>query len=105
MSGYYVYILTNERNKIFYTGLTDNLLRRIYEHKIGAYPGFTKRYGTNKLVYFEKHMNYETAATKEKLMKRWKRSYKINVIETMNPYWDDLYLSLAGDQTPQQVRG
>ncbi|MDE3015419.1 MAG: GIY-YIG nuclease family protein [Pseudomonadota bacterium] len=86
-----MYILTDDRNKRFYTGLTDKLARRNAEHKYGLYEGFTRKYGIHKLVYYEIHKNYETAAHREQLIKRWKREYKINVIERMNPYWDDLF--------------
>jgi len=91
---YYVYILTDERNKIFYTGLTDDVLRRNHEHKIGIYDGFTKKYRVHKLVYYKVYNDFEDAAHNERLIKRWKRSYKINVIEEMNPYWNDLYFVL-----------
>lgn len=94
---YYVYILTNDRNKMFYTGLTDDLLRRNTEHKFGIYDGFTKYYRVHKLVYYEPHESFEMAARREKLIKRWKRSYKIRVIENMNPKWDDLVYRLIPD--------
>src|SRR5689334_24937699 len=100
---YWVYILTDDRNKIFYTGLTDDLLIRNYEHKMGIYDGFTKEYRVHKLVYFESFNNFSEASHREKIIKKWKRSFKIDAIERMNPYWDDLYFKL--NQTPQQVRG
>ena len=100
---YYVYILTDDRNKIFYTGLTDELSRRNYEHKMGVYDGFTKHYRVHKLVYFEKIENFDEVAHREKIIKKWKRSFKIDAIERMNPNWEDLYFTLV--QTPQQVRG
>jgi putative endonuclease len=105
MQNYYVYILTDDRNKIFYTGLSDDVLRRNYEHKMGIYDGFTKRYSVHKLVYYEVHCFYDQAMHREKLIKRWKRNYKINVIEKMNPHWDDLYYQLleadyAAHRTP-----
>ena len=106
---YYVYILTDDRNKIFYTGLTDELLRRNYEHKVGLREGFTKKYRVHKLVYYESFERFSDAAHREKLIKRWKRTYKINVIEKMNPYWDDLYHQLlkeaAGTPDPAMRRG
>jgi putative endonuclease len=95
MAGYFVYILTNDLNKMFYTGLTNDLCRRNREHKLGAYDSFTKKYRVHKLVYYEIHMRLEDAEKRERLIKRWKRSYKINVIENMNPYWGDLYFKLA----------
>lgn len=91
---YFVYILTNEHNKMFYTGLTDKLLHRNAEHKYGWYEGFTKRYAIHKSIYYEVHADYASAARREKLIKRWKREYKINVIERMNPHWDDLFFQL-----------
>lgn len=68
---------------------------------MGMYDGFTKKYRVHKLVYFERFKTYEEATHREKILKRWKRAYKINAIERMNPFWDDL----SYDQTPQQVRG
>lgn len=100
---YWAYILTDARSKIFYTGMTDDLYRRNYEHKMGVYEGFTKKYRVHKLVYFELLMHSEEAAKREKMIKKWKRSFKINAIERMNPDWNNLYFSL--DQPPQQVRG
>ena len=91
---YYVYILTDDRNKRFYTGMTDHLLRRNAEHKYGWYNGFTKKYGIHKLVYYEEYLALDAALHREQLIKRWKRAYKINAIEAMNPYWDDLFLQL-----------
>src|SRR5690349_12892992 len=102
---YFVYILTDIRNKIFYTGLTDDLYRRNFEHKMGIYNGFTKRYRVHKLVYYETFSDFEQAAHREQLIKRWKRAYKINSIEKMNPYWDDLYQSFAGEPDPAIRRG
>lgn len=102
---YYVYILTDDRNKIFYTGLTENHIRRNMEHKWGLYEGFTKRYSVHKLVYFEIHRNYKIATHREKLIKKWKRQYKINVIERMNPYWDDLFYPTSGIPDPATSAG
>jgi putative endonuclease len=103
---YWVYILTNDQDKMFYTGLTDELLRRNFEHKMGIYDGFTKKYRVHKLVYFESLTDFEKAAHRERIIKKWKRAFKIDAIERMNPYWDDLYFKL--NQTPQRaslVRG
>ena len=100
MNPYYVYILTDDRNKIFYTGLSDDVFRRNAEHKCGIYEGFTKKYRVHKLVYYEILSSFDEAAHRERLIKKWKRSYKINVIEKMNPYWDDLALNkLDGAKT------
>jgi len=108
MKAYFVYILSDDRNKIFYTGLSDDQYRRNYEHKMGIYDGFTKKYRVHKLVYFEKYTSFEEAAHREKLIKRWKRAYKINVIEKMNPNWDDLFytfLESGAEPDPAIRRG
>lgn len=74
--------------------MTSNLPKRIWEHKNKVIDGFSKTYNVTQLVYYEKHENFESAATKEKQIKAWKRQYKINVIERMNPHWEDLGLNL-----------
>jgi putative endonuclease len=91
---YYVYILTRERNSVFYTGVTNDLIRRVYEHKTGAVKGFTNKYNVNMLVYYEHCENIYAAIAREKVIKKWKRKYKISAIEEMNPRWEDLYLEL-----------
>jgi putative endonuclease len=91
MKQYYVYILAKARNSTFYVGVTNDLIRRIWEHKNELADGFTKKYGIKMLVYYEIHNDIEEAIKREKLIKRWKREYKMNVIETMNPDWKDLY--------------
>lgn len=92
---YYVYILTKARNSTFYVGVTNDLIRRVWEHKEGVADGFTKKYGIKILVYYELHDNIEHAIRREKLIKRWKRSMKMQAIERMNPNWNDLYYELA----------
>ena len=87
---YYVYILTNKTNKVLYTGITNNLERRIFEHKNRFQDGFTKKYNTNKLVCFDSTSDVESAITREKQIKGWTRLKKITLIETMNPQWKDL---------------
>ena len=91
MKTYYVYIVTNKKQGTLYIGLTNNLKRRIYEHKIGYTEGFTKKYNLKMLVWFERINDIKKAIVVEKRMKKWKRQYKINVIEAMNPGWKDLY--------------
>lgn len=91
---YYVYILASCRNGTFYVGVTNDLVRRIYEHREGLIEGFTKRYGVTMLVYFEQHNDVETAIRREKSMKRWGRKKKMAAIEAINPNWDDLYASI-----------
>jgi len=90
MAGY-VYILTNERHGTLYIGVTNNLVRRIWEHREGVVPGFSKRYGLKRLVYYEVHETMPLAIRREKQMKAWQRSWKMRVIREMNPDWDDLY--------------
>lgn len=92
---YYVYILTRERNSVFYVGLTNNLLRRTYEHKEGLIPGFTKKYNVKMLVYYECFQDIRDAIAREKIIKKWKRRIKIDAIERMNSKWKDLYFELA----------
>ena len=88
---YYVYILTKSRNSTFYVGVTNDLIRRTYEHKHGMAEGFTKQYRIHMLVYYEIHTEIEHAIRREKLIKRWRRQMKMTAIESMNPDWEDLY--------------
>lgn len=90
MKHYFVYILTNKYNKMFYVGFTDDLPRRITEHKNKKFDGFTKKYNVDKLVYFETHLTIEEAQLQEKRIKRWRREWKEEIIEKMNPEWKDL---------------
>ncbi len=94
MSSFYVYILTSARDGTLYTGITNNLIRRVYEHKSGGIEGFTKKYKTNKLVYFEETPDVQSAITREKRIKKWRRSWKIELIEKNNPQWRDLYYDI-----------
>ena len=87
MNNYYVYILTNERDTRFYIGVTNNLARRVYEHKNELIDGFTKQYRIHKLVYFEMCHDVEDAIRREKQLKSWNREKKIALIERMNPRW------------------
>ncbi len=88
---YYVYILSSQKNGTLYVGVTDNLIRRIWEHKNMLVDGFTKKYKIHDLVYFEEHHNPESAITREKQIKKWNRLWKIRLIEENNPVWKDLY--------------
>jgi len=90
-NNYYVYILTRERNSVFYVGVTNDLIRRVYEHKNNMTSGFTMKHNVKMLVYYEHFESIEDAIEREKLIKKWKRKYKINAIERMNPEWKDLY--------------
>ena len=91
---YYTYILTNKPYGTFYTGVTNNLHRRIFEHKEEVVEGFTKKYGLKMLVYYEIYENVSDAITREKLIKKWQRKIKIEKIEEINPTWKDLYFEL-----------
>jgi len=88
---YYVYILSSQRNGTLYIGVTNNLKRRIWEHKNEFVKGFTKDYGIHNLVYFEQFNDIEQAILREKQLKFWKRKWKIELIEKDNFYWEDLY--------------
>ena len=83
----YVYILTNKRNGTLYIGVTSDLLSRIYKHKNGMYEGFSKKYGIDKLVYYEIYGDTFSAITREKRLKKWRREWKIRLIEGKNPMW------------------
>jgi putative endonuclease len=86
-----VYILTNKRNGTLYVGVTSDLSKRIWQHKNKAVDGFSKEYDLDKLVWFEIHETMESAIQKEKIIKFWKRRWKLNVIEELNPEWKVLY--------------
>ncbi len=91
----YVYILTNVHNKVLYTGVTSDLVKRVYEHKNKMVDGFTKKYNVNKLVHFEVSDDIMTAIEREKQIKGWLRKKKIALIEKNNPEWKDLYDGLV----------
>jgi putative endonuclease len=92
MHQYYVYIMTN-KSRTLYTGITNNLERRVLEHKQRLVPGFSARYNINKLVYYEMTENVNSAISREKEIKGWLRKKKIGLIEFQNPEWRDLFLS------------
>ncbi len=94
MKKYYVYILTNYDNTVLYVGVTNNLIKRVYEHKNKLVDGFTKSYNLNKLVYFEEYSDSITAIEREKQLKAGSRQNKIKLIEKENPNFDDLYEQL-----------
>ena len=91
---YYIYIITNHNNTVTYTGVTNDLKRRIYEHKEKLVDGFTKKYNINKLVYYEVFDDVENAITREKQIKGGSRSKKVNLVESINKSWKDLYPDL-----------
>jgi putative endonuclease len=87
----YVYIMTNKRNGTLYTGITSDLIKRVWQHKNNVIPGFTAKYKIHKLVYYELHEDIREAIRKEKNIKAWRRKWKLQLIEKLNPNWDDLY--------------
>jgi putative endonuclease len=95
---FYVYILASQRNGTLYIGVTSDLIKRTYEHKEGVVDGFTKKYKVRTLVYFEQHENAQSAITREKQMKEWKRQWKLELIEKDNPDWIDLYHEVTGSR-------
>ena len=90
MSGY-VYILASKKNGTLYTGVTNNLVKRVYEHKTKVVDGFSKEYDVNRLVYFELHETMPNAIQREKNIKHWSRKWKLDLIEKDNPDWHDLF--------------
>jgi putative endonuclease len=96
MNQYYIYILANQRNGTLYIGMTNNLIRRVWEHKTDAVDGFTKKYGVHRLVWYEIAETPEAAITREKQLKKWNRAWKRRLIEEMNPEWKDLYEEITG---------
>lgn len=92
---FWVYILASDCNGTLYIGMTSDLRKRVWEHKNGVVYGFTKKYGLGRLVYFEGHDNAEAATARERRMKEWKRDWKKNLIEKVNPHWEDLYEAIC----------
>ena len=91
---FYIYMLASRRNGTLYTGVTNDLGRRVWEHRNGYIKGFTCKYGVKRLVWFEHHQDVNEAITREKQIKRWRRDWKLNLIEETNPNWTDLFDSL-----------
>ncbi len=96
MHRYFAYILASQRNGTLYVGITNDLLRRVWQHKQGTADGFTKRYRVNLLVWFEETASIEAAIQREKQLMRWYRKWKLELIEASNPYWQDRYPDLLG---------
>lgn len=90
----YVYILASQKNGTLYTGVTSNLIARVWQHKNDLVEGFSKKYKVHDLVWYEVHGSIESAILREKQIKEWKRQWKLDLIEKMNPYWNDLYPSI-----------
>jgi len=95
MKNYYVYILSNKRNGTLYTGVTSDIIKRVYEHKHNVVEGFTNKYNVHQLVWYEIHISVELAINREKQIKKWKRAWKLELIEKENPEWNDLYESIC----------
>ncbi len=93
---YYVYILASRPHGMLYVGVTNDLIRRVYEHREGQVDGFTKTHGVKRLVYFEHFDQIKPAIQREKTIKHWSRAWKINLIERSNPQWIDLWVGLSG---------
>lgn len=96
MKSFYVYIMASRKNGTIYVGVTSDLVKRVYEHKNGLTEGFTKKYNVHDLVWYEVHGSADAAITREKRIKKWKRAWKIQMIENENPGWDDLYRDIYG---------
>ena len=94
IKNYYVYILASKRNGTLYIGVTSDLAKRIYEHKHRLIKGFTKKYNVDRLVYYETTEDVESAILREKRLKKWKRQWKVELIEQKNPNWNDLYYDI-----------
>jgi putative endonuclease len=92
---YYVYIMASRRNGTLYIGVTNDLVRRAFEHREGLVPGFTQKYSVKHLVHFEAHADVNDAIQREKNLKHWVRAWKVALIERDNPNWDDLYEVIA----------
>ena len=92
---YYVCIMANDRYGTLYLGVTSDLVKRAWEHKEGFVEGFTKKYSVKNLVWFEVHEDVNAAITREKQIKKWNRDWKVNLIQQMNPQWNDLYAQIA----------
>ena len=94
MHGGYVYILASAPNGVLYVGVTNDLERRVYEHRNGLVAGFTKKYSVKRLVYFERYDDIRTAIQRERNMKHWSRKWKVRLILQDDPEWNDLYDSI-----------
>ena len=91
-----VYIMASQRNGALYTGVTANLLQRIWQHREDVVEGFTRRYGVKMLVWYEQHESMSGAIAREKAIKKWSRAWKLRLIEEQNPHWQDLWPEIIG---------
>ncbi len=94
MADYFVYVLASKPRGTLYVGVTSDLVRRIYQHREGTVPGFTKRYGIKQLVHFERYDEPGLAIQREKNIKHWSRAWKLQLVEASNPKWNDLYSTI-----------
>ncbi len=94
---FWVYIVTNQLDSVLYIGMTNDLMRRITEHRSGELPGFTASYRCNKLIYYEHYSNVDEAIARETQLKKWSRAKKIELVERMNPRWVDLFEEVSGN--------
>lgn len=92
---FFVYLLASRHSGTLYVGMTDDLARRAFEHRSGAVPSFTRKYGVTRLVWFEAHPSRESAFLRERQIKKWRRAWKVELIEAANPDWHDLFPSLG----------
>lgn len=95
---FFVYILTNKHNKVLYTGVTDNLAKRLFEHQSKFYNGFTKRYNADKLIYYLEYNEADVASKREKQIKAWIRKKKIDLINSKNPGWNDMSFDVSQNE-------
>ena len=95
---FFVYILASRRNGTLYVGMTDDLTRRVWQHRNDLIPGFTKRYGVKTLVWYEPHESRQSAFMREHRLKKWNRAWKLALIEKDNPRWQDLWVEVATSQ-------
>ena len=100
-----VYLLASKRNGTLYVGVTSDLVKRIWEHREGLVEGFTKKYSVKMLVWYEQHETFETAIMREKAIKKWRRAWKLDLIEKMNPGWGDLWATITGENLDSRLRG
>lgn len=98
----YVYILASKKNGTLYIGVTSDLLKRVWQHREESTKGFTSRYGVKLLVFYEVHDSIDLAIVREKAMKKWRRAWKIELIESSNPHWRDLYPDISGFPHPRE---
>ena len=102
MKNYFVYLLASQPRGTLYLGVTSDLVRRVAEHRNGTRDGFTEKYGVHRLVWYEQFFDVREAIAREKKLKKWRRAWKVSLIEERNVHWDDLYPGLLG-MTPNEL--